>query len=112
MSVLTVTGVRKNFGAVAALDGASLDLRQGELLALLGPNGAGKTTLLRAIAGRVRLDGGEIRLFGEPIDGGRIAKTLGIVPQEIALYPLLTARENLAAFGELHGLKGADLKRQ
>ena len=63
MNVLTVTDARKTFGAVTALDGASFELRQGELLALLGPNGAGKTTLIRAIAGRVRLDGGEIRVF-------------------------------------------------
>jgi ABC-2 type transport system ATP-binding protein len=112
MNVLSVTNARKAFGAVKALDGASLDLRQGELLALLGPNGAGKTTLLRAIAGRVRLDGGEIRFFGQSVGDGGIAAMLGIVPQEIALYPLLTARENLAAFGELHGLKGTDLKRQ
>ena len=64
MNVLSVTNARKSFGAVKALDGASFELRQGELLALLGPNGAGKTTLIRAIAGRVRLDAGEIRLFG------------------------------------------------
>ncbi len=112
MNVLSVTNARKSFGAVKALDGASFDLRQGELLALLGPNGAGKTTLIRAIAGRVRLDSGDIRLFGVPVGTGRTAAELGIVPQEIALYPLLTARENLAAFGELQGLSGADLKRQ
>ena len=112
MNVLSVTEARKSFGAVKALDGASLDLRQGELLALLGPNGAGKTTLIRAIAGRVRLDAGEISLFGQPAGSGRTAPELGIVPQEIALYPLLTARENLSAFGELHGLAGADLRRQ
>jgi ABC-2 type transport system ATP-binding protein len=112
MNVLSVTNARKSFGAVKALDGASFDLRQGELLALLGPNGAGKTTLIRAIAGRVRLDSGDIRLFGVPVGDGRTAPELGIVPQEIALYPLLTARENLAAFGELQGLSGTDLKRQ
>ena len=67
--VLTVTAARKRFGDVAALDGATLSLREGELLALLGPNGAGKTTLIRAIAGRVRLDAGEIRLFDKPLDG-------------------------------------------
>ena len=66
--VLTVAGARKKFGDVVALDGATLSLREGELLALLGPNGAGKTTLIRAIAGRVQLDAGEIRLFGKPLD--------------------------------------------
>ena len=59
--VLTVTGARKRFGDVVALDGATFSLREGELLALLGPNGAGKTTLIRAISGRVKLDAGEIR---------------------------------------------------
>src|SRR3954468_12622180 len=112
MNVLTVREARKNFGQVAALDGATFELRQGELLALLGPNGAGKTTLIRAMTGRVRLDGGEIRLFDRVLGGSRTAPELGIVPQEIALYPLLTARENLHAFGGLHGLAGKDLARQ
>jgi ABC-2 type transport system ATP-binding protein len=112
MNVLSVSNARKTFGAVKALDGASFDLHEGELLALLGPNGAGKTTLIRAIAGRVRLDSGEIRLFGTPIGDGRTSPQLGIVPQEVALYPLLTARENLTAFGELQGLSGQALTRQ
>jgi ABC-2 type transport system ATP-binding protein len=112
MNVLTVTGARKSFGAVKALDGATFELRQGELLALLGPNGAGKTTLIRAIAGRVRLDGGEIRMFDRVLDGRRTPLELGIVPQEIAVYPLMTARENLEVFGGLLGLSGADLTRQ
>ncbi len=112
MSVLSVVNARKSFGAVKALDGASLELRQGELLALLGPNGAGKTTLIRAIAGRVRLDDGEVRVFGRVTDGRRTPPELGIVPQEIALYPLMTARENLTTFGSLHGLAGAERARQ
>ncbi|PYR88664.1 MAG: ABC transporter ATP-binding protein [Acidobacteria bacterium] len=112
MDVLTVDGARKRFGDVVALDGATLALREGELLALLGPNGAGKTTLIRAIAGRVRLDGGEIRLFGKPLDGHRTPPELGIVPQELAVYPLLTARENLEAFGRLQGLSRHDLAGQ
>ena len=112
MNVLAVSGARKRFGPVTALDGASFELRQGELLALLGPNGAGKTTLIRAIAGRVRLDSGEIRLFDRLLDGRHTPPELGIVPQEIAIYPLLTARENLEVFGALHGLHGQDLKTQ
>ena len=67
MNILTVSDARKRYGSVQALDGASFELRTGELLALLGPNGAGKTTLIRAIAGRVRLDGGEIRVFDRPV---------------------------------------------
>src|SRR6188508_2737577 len=99
MTVLTVSGARKRFGEVTALDGASFELRQGELLALLGPNGAGKTTLIRAIAGRVKLDSGEIKLFDRVLDGRETPRELGIIPQEIALYPLLSARENLETLG-------------
>ena len=105
--VLTVTGARKKFGNVTALDGATLSLKHGELLALLGPNGAGKTTLIRAISGRVQLDEGEIRVFGRTLTGRKTAPELGIVPQELAVYPLLTARENLEAFGGCRGCRRA-----
>jgi ABC-2 type transport system ATP-binding protein len=121
--VLTVAGARKKFGDVVALDGATLALREGELLALLGPNGAGKTTLIRAIAARVQLDAGEIRLFGKVMTGrppsvlrgfgaARTPPELGIVPQELAIYPSLTARENLEAFARLQGLSAADAASQ
>jgi ABC-2 type transport system ATP-binding protein len=109
MTNLTVTGVRKRFGSVTALDGASLEVHGGELLALLGPNGAGKTTLVRAVAGRVRLDGGAVEMMGRPLDDeGRAG--LGLVPQEVAVYPLLSARENLEVFGRLQGLSGRPLR--
>ena len=107
--VLRVDAARKRFGDVTALDGATLSLGEGELLGLLGPNGAGKTTLIRAIAGRVTLDEGEIRLFGTRVSGRRTPPELGIVPQELAIYPLLTARENIEAFGRLQGLSRRDL---
>ncbi len=107
--VLTVSGARKQFGDVVALDGATLSLRQGELLALLGPNGAGKTTLIRAISGRVQLDAGEIRLFDQPVVSRTTPRELGIVPQELAIYPMLSARENLEAFGRLQGIARKDL---
>ena len=110
MNVLQVTNAKKHFGQTKALDGASFELRQGELLALLGPNGAGKTTLIRAVAGRVRLDAGQVRLFDRDVVAGTTPSELGIVPQEIALYSLLTARENLEIFGRLQGLSGNALK--
>src|SRR4029453_12244924 len=103
-SLLTVRDARKSFGSTPALQGASLTLEPGELLGLLGPNGAGKTTLVRAIAGRVRLDGGEIALAGRALRPESPRAELGVVPQEIAIYAQLTARENLEVFGRLHGL--------
>ena len=103
---LVVESATKRFGAVQALDGASLSVGRGELVGLLGPNGAGKTTLIKAIAGRLRLDGGRVRLFGRVLTPEDRRAELGVVPQEIAVYPLLTATENLRAFGELYGVAG------
>jgi ABC-2 type transport system ATP-binding protein len=107
---LRVEQARKRFGETQALDGASLEVRRGELLGLLGPNGAGKTTLIRAIAGRVALDEGRILINGQPVGIRDPRPTIGVVPQELAIYPLLTARENLRAFGELYGVDAATLR--
>ena len=109
MAVLEIRDARKAFGATRALDGLSLALGEGEMLGLLGPNGAGKTTLVRAIAGRVRLDGGTITLYGRALAPDTVRPDLGVVPQENALYPLLTARENLETFGRLNALEGKRL---
>jgi len=112
MAVLEIRDARKSFGANRALDGLSLALREGELLGLLGPNGAGKTTLIRAISGRVKLDGGSVSLYGRVVEIGHARTDLGVVPQENALYPLLTARENLETFGKLNGLDGKRLRER
>jgi ABC-2 type transport system ATP-binding protein len=106
---LRVREVVRRFGDTVALDGVSLDLRAGERLALLGPNGAGKTTLVRCVSGRAACESGSIEMLGRtlPRTGGRGDQ--GFVPQEIALYPDLTARENLQAFGRFHGLQGTGL---
>ena len=109
-AALTVRNARKRFGAVQALDSASFELREGELLGLLGPNGAGKTSLIRAIAGRLRLDEGSIDIGGQALAPGSTHPDLGIVPQELAIYPNLTARENLEVFGRLYGVPPADLR--
>src|SRR5262245_18338274 len=103
MAVLEIRDARKDFGSTRALDGLSLSLGEGELLGLLGPNGAGKTTLIRAILGRVRLIVGTVTLYGRTLEPGAPRPDLGVVPQENALYPLLTALENLETFGQLHG---------
>ena len=112
-AVLTIEDASKRFGGTRALHGAGLELRRGEWLALLGPNGAGKTTLVRAVAGRVRLDAGRLALLGRDLDASDATARarLGIVPQEIALYPFLTATENLRAWGTLHRRPGGRSRR-
>ncbi|HYS54106.1 MAG TPA: ABC transporter ATP-binding protein [Thermoanaerobaculia bacterium] len=108
MQPLVVSNIVKSFNGRKALDGVSLDLRASEILGLLGPNGAGKSTLVRTIMGRVTPNSGEVTIFGRTAPAGDNAarEQVGIVPQEIALYPLLTARENLTVFGRYYGLRG------
>ncbi|HEY8183604.1 MAG TPA: ABC transporter ATP-binding protein [Thermoanaerobaculia bacterium] len=108
---LVVSNVAKSFNGRKALDGVSFEVREGEVLGLLGPNGAGKSTLVRAIMGRVTPNAGEVTIFGTVARAGDNAtrEQVGVVPQEIALYPLLTARENLMVFGRYYGLKGEKL---
>ena len=106
---LRITALVKRFGEVTAVDGISLDVRRGECVGLLGPNGAGKSTLIRSIVGRVIPDTGTISVFGAAADSTAARNGLGWVPQELALYPRLTCRENLEAFGRYHGLDGSSL---
>jgi len=107
---LRVDALVKRFGQVTAVDGITLELCPGECLGLLGPNGAGKSTLIRSIVGRVIPDAGSITVFGERADSAAARKALGWVPQELALYPRLTCRENLQSFGRYHGLSGPSLE--
>ena len=109
---LRVDGAKKSFGEVRALAGASFDVQPGELLGLLGPNGAGKTTIIKAIAGRLQLDAGAVQLFGRTLTLRDPRPEIGVVPQELAVYQLLTARENLEAFGRLYGVSRADLSER
>ena len=102
-TVLSIDGANKRFRQVTALDGASLELPQGEWLGLLGPNGAGKSTLIGALTGRVRLNAGQVTLFGQPVGPGAhpLRRRLGLVPQDIALFSKLTARENIQMFSRV-----------
>jgi ABC-2 type transport system ATP-binding protein len=108
---LCVEALVKRFGEMTALDGITLELHGGECLGLLGPNGAGKSTLIRSIMGRVVPDAGTISVFGAQADSMSARSALGWVPQELALYPRLTCRENLQSFGRYHGLGGPALER-
>ncbi len=104
----------RRFGDVAAVDGVSFGIDHGETYGLIGPNGAGKTTTISMIAGLLAPDRGEARVAGIPI--GPTATTakarIGLVPQDLALYPDLSARENLRFFGRLQGLDRSELRRR
>ena len=96
---LHIDSVVKRFGEVTAVAGVSLEVPERACLGLLGPNGAGKSTLVRSVAGRVRPESGSITVFGYAANSAPARAELGWVPQELALYPLLTGRENLEAVG-------------
>lgn len=110
-SALQIGQLSVRYGARQVLNGLDLTISNGEIFGLLGPNGAGKTTLIRAICGRVRQASGKILIAGIA-NGKRAAlRRIGLVPQEIALYQHLTARENLMTFGRLSGLTARQTAR-
>ena len=104
--MIVVTDLRKSFGDVKAVNGISFEARDGEITGLLGPNGAGKTTTLRMLYSLLPPDGGRILIDGlDPTrDAMEIKRTLGVIPDSRGLYSRLTARENIAYYGELHGM--------
>ena len=104
-AVLEIVSAEKRFGARSALRGVSLEIGPGEIYGLIGPNGAGKTTLIRSICRGVALDAGEIRMLGrDPRRSPEVRRSIGLVPQAIALYAELSVRENLEILGRLAGV--------
>ena len=105
---------KKDGGTIHAVRGVDLHIPPGEVFSLLGPNGAGKTTLISMISGLLKPSGGDAVIGGHSIAGQPIAAKalIGVVPQEIALYPSLTARQNLKFFGRMYGLAGPDLENR
>jgi linearmycin/streptolysin S transport system ATP-binding protein len=114
MSILSVTDLQKHFGSLKAVDGVSFQVAEGESYGLLGPNGAGKTTTISMVCGLMKKDSGDVVVAGEPMNGsGTTAKkAIGYVPQDIALYPDMSATENLKFFGRLYGLSGRKLRQR
>jgi ABC-2 type transport system ATP-binding protein len=113
-AVLVCRDLRRRFGERQAVDGVGFHIAAGETYGLLGPNGAGKTTTISMICGILRRDGGEVFVAGRPVDiGATTAKAaIGYVPQDLAIYPDLTGRENLRFFGRLQKLHGRELERR
>jgi ABC-2 type transport system ATP-binding protein len=104
-----VEGLRKNFGALRALDGVDLRIRPGEIYGLLGPNGAGKTTLIRAIVGLVAPDAGTVTVLGRRMPDVDNLRNVGYMTQAAALYPGLSIAENVEFFAAINGAaKGVD----
>jgi len=111
-SVLDVQDLVRRFGDLTAVAGISFQLAPGETYGLLGPNGAGKTTAISMIAGLIAADAGSVTVLGERMrpDAVEPKRHLGLVPQDLAIYPDLSARENLTFFGKLQGIRGGELK--
>jgi len=111
---IQVQNLHKYFGEVHAVEGASFEVERGEIFSLLGPNGAGKTTTISMLSCLLRPDQGDALVMGHSIrkDPMGVKSVLGVVPQEIALYEDMSARENLDFWGKMYGLRGADLRRR
>jgi len=111
---LRVEALRKSYGTNEAVADVSFDVRKGEIFGLLGPNGAGKTTVMSILATAHRPSGGDAVLFGHSLrqEPRVVRQMIGLAPQEIALYPMLSAAENLRFFGHVYGVKGAELENR
>ena len=110
--LLETKNLKKHFKKVKAVDGVNLTVSEGECLGFLGPNGAGKSTTISMISTLIKPTEGEVIYKGENVHKNpkRLQKELGYVPQEIALYPTLSGKDNLNFWGRAYGLRGAELK--
>jgi len=111
-SAIQVNDLHKSFGELKAVQGVSFEVQPGEIFSLLGPNGAGKTTTISMLSCLLRPEAGDALIMGHSIKNDQmgVKSVLGVVPQEIALYEDMSARENLTFWGKMYGLRGAVLK--
>ena len=114
MNAIEISNLKKSFGDIKAVSGASFTVQEGEIFSLLGPNGAGKTTTISMLSTLLRPDEGDALILGHSVrkEPMKVKESLGVVPQEIALYEDLSAKENLMFWGKMYGLRGAALKKR
>ncbi len=112
--LLKVANLTKSYGARRAVDDVSFQVRAGQTVGLIGPNGAGKSSTVSMVCGLLRPDAGTVELDGQQIVQGlsEAKRKIGFVPQDLALYEEMSARENLKLFAALYGIKGADARRR
>ncbi|MFD1412822.1 ABC transporter ATP-binding protein [Oceanobacillus jeddahense] len=114
MTIVYMNDIVKRYGSFRALDHVDLEIEEGTIMGLLGPNGAGKTTLIHSLAGLIKIDSGEVYLFGKKLNENimEVKQQIGLVTQEVTVFEDLTARENLEFFGGIYGLRGTELKQR
>jgi ABC-2 type transport system ATP-binding protein len=114
MSVVTTDNLHKHYGDVHAVDGISFEIQQGEIFGLLGPNGAGKTTTINVLCTYTEPTAGEVVVAGHSVtaEPEAVKRAIGVVPQDIALYPDLNALENLRFFGRMYDIPKARLEQR
>ena len=112
--IIKINSLSKTFAGSSepAVRGISLDIEKEEIFGLLGPNGAGKTTMISILCGLYPPSHGKVTIDGMSLNGNldKIKQIIGVVPQDIALYQMLSARENLSFYGHMYGLSGKSLK--
>jgi ABC-2 type transport system ATP-binding protein len=117
VAIVEVLDLRKQYDppkGVLAVDGVSFDIGEGEIFSLLGPNGAGKSTTISMLSCLLQPSGGDARVAGHSVtsEAQAVKEAIGVVPQDIALYPDMSARENLVFWGKMYGLRGEELTRR
>lgn len=113
-TILQANELVKKYGDLVAVNNASFTMAEGEVFGLLGPNGAGKSTAISMLTCLFPPTSGNMQIYGHDVvsDAKQVKQMIGVVPQDIALYPTLSARDNLRFFGEMYVLKGRDLKER
>lgn len=113
-AILEVRNIAKNYGSFSAVKGISFDIKEGEIFSLLGPNGAGKTTTISMLSTLYTPTSGDATICGHSVirEPMAVKKCIGVVPQDLALYEDLSARENLNFWGQMYGLSGKSLTKR